>query len=164
MRSPCSLHRTTQPLSCRVVESCWPPLQGSGNQRDILAAGRPGPGRSRPGRIALPDNPATVTQAQRRHIAIPLLEAAGESPNWAGLVERMQASSRRLEAIRSLLPRPLLSSVQAGPIEDGHWCLLVSSNAVAAKMRQLLPALQAHLASRGLPVTGIRIKVQARKG
>lgn len=80
----------------------------------------------------------------------------------ARLVDRMQASSSRLEAIRSLLPRPLLASVQAGPIEDGHWCLLVSSNAAAAKMRQLVPALQTHLATRGLPVTGIRIKVQAR--
>jgi len=52
--------------------------------------------------------------------------------------------------------------VQDGPIEDGQWCLLVSSNAVAAKLRQLLPALQLHLQARGLPVSGIRIKVQAR--
>jgi ethanolamine ammonia-lyase small subunit len=52
--------------------------------------------------------------------------------------------------------------VQAGPIEDGCWCLLVSSNAVAAKLRQLLPALQAHLSLKGLSVSSIRIKVQNR--
>jgi ethanolamine ammonia-lyase small subunit len=40
--------------------------------------------------------------------------------------------------------------------------LLVSSNAVAAKLRQLLPALQAHLNNKGLGVTSIRIKVQNR--
>jgi len=90
------------------------------------------------------------------------LQAAGESPTLARLVDRMEASSRRLEAIRKLLPRPLLASVQAGPFEDGQWCLLVSSNAVAAKLRQLVPALQSHLAAGGLPVSGIRIKVQAR--
>jgi ethanolamine ammonia-lyase small subunit len=38
----------------------------------------------------------------------------------------------------------------------------VSSNAVAAKLRQLLPALQAHLNSKGLDVASIRIKVQNR--
>ncbi len=80
----------------------------------------------------------------------------------ARLVDRMEASSSRLEAIRKLLPRPLLASVQAGPFEDGQWCLLVSSTAVAAKLRQLVPALQSHLATGGLPVSAIRIKVQAR--
>ena len=61
-----------------------------------------------------------------------------------------------------MLPAPLRASVQAGPIEDGNWCLLVSSNAVAAKLRQLVPALQAHLAQKSLGVTSIRIKVQNR--
>jgi ethanolamine ammonia-lyase small subunit len=56
----------------------------------------------------------------------------------------------------------LRAGIQAGPIEDGAWCLLVSSNAVAAKLRQLLPALQAHLNSKGLGVASIRIKVQNR--
>jgi len=56
----------------------------------------------------------------------------------------------------------LRASVQAGPIDDGCWCLLVSSNAVAAKLRQLVPALQAHLNQKGLQVSSIRIKVQNR--
>lgn len=104
----------------------------------------------------------TVTEAQRRHYAIPLHQAAQESPTLARLVDRVRASSSRYEAIRSLLPAPLRSAVQAGPIEEGHWCLLVSSNAVAAKLRQFIPSLQMHLESKGLPVTGIRIKVQSR--
>jgi ethanolamine ammonia-lyase small subunit len=61
-----------------------------------------------------------------------------------------------------VLPAPLRASVQAGPIEDGCWCLLVNSNAVAAKVRQLLPALQAHLNNQGLSVNSIRLKVQGR--
>jgi hypothetical protein len=101
---------------------------------------------------------------QRRHQAIPLHQAAQESPTFARLSELIRASSDRLQAIRTLLPAPLRASVQAGPIEDGCWCLLVSSNAVAAKLRQLVPALQAHLSQKGLPVTSIRIKVQNRLG
>jgi hypothetical protein len=98
----------------------------------------------------------------RRHQAIPLQEAAQQSPSLALLMGRVQASSERLQAIRSLLPAPLRASIQAGPIEDGNWCLLASSNAVAAKLRQLVPAMQAHLNSQGLGVNTIRIKVQGR--
>ena len=98
----------------------------------------------------------------RRHQAIPLQQAAQESPTLALLMGRVRDSSERLLAIRSLLPAPLRSSVQAGPIEEGCWCLLVSSNAVAAKLRQMLPALQAHVNSKGLGVSSIRIKVQNR--
>lgn len=99
----------------------------------------------------------------RRHQAIPLQEAAQQSPSLAALMGRVRESSERLLAIRSVLPAPLRSGIQAGPIEEGCWCLLVNSNAVAAKLRQLVPALQAHLNSKGLGVRSIRIKVQARQ-
>ena len=104
----------------------------------------------------------TVNPAQRRHYAIPLHQAAQESPTLARLVDRVRASSERMKAVRQLLPGPLRTAVQAGPIEDGQWCLLVSSNAVAAKLRQFIPTLQMHLEACGLPVQSIRIKVQAR--
>jgi hypothetical protein len=99
---------------------------------------------------------------QRRHQAIPVQQAAQESPALSLLMGRVRDSSARFQAIQSLLPAPLRSSIKAGPIEDGAWCLLVGSNAVAAKLRQLLPALQAHLQSQSLGVTAIRIKVQNR--
>lgn len=99
---------------------------------------------------------------QRRHHAIPLQQAVQESPTFARLASRVRESSERLQAIRGLLPAPLRASIQAGPIEEGSWCLLVSSNAVAAKLRQCIPALQAHLNSQGLGVESIRIKVQGR--
>ena len=40
-------------------------------------------------------------------------------------------------------------------------CLLVRNNAAAAKIRQLLPAMAAHLRTKGWDVTEIRLKVQA---
>jgi hypothetical protein len=99
---------------------------------------------------------------QRRHHAIPLQQAAQESPTFARLADLIRESSARLQAIKTLLPAPLRASVQAGPIEDGCWCLLVSSNAVAAKLRQLVPAFLVHLNQKNLSVTSIRIKVQNR--
>jgi hypothetical protein len=100
-----------------------------------------------------------VTPNQRRHHAISLQQAAQEAAPLARLGERIQASSQRLASIRPLLPGPLRSAVQAGPYEDGQWCLLVSSNAVAAKLRQLLPVLRQHLVAQDLPVQDIRLKV-----
>jgi len=98
----------------------------------------------------------------RRHQSIPLQQAAQESPTLSLLMSRVRESADRMQAIRSLLPPALRSSVQAGPLEEGCWCLLVSSNAVAAKVRQMLPALQAQLNSQGLCVNAIRLKVQNR--
>ena len=104
-----------------------------------------------------------MSPATRRRQAISLLQAAEASPSLSQLVERIEASSARLQAVRSLLPAALRAGVQAGPLEDGQWCLLVSSNAAAAKLRQLLPDLQQHLLAKGLAVSGIRIRVQARQ-
>lgn len=113
-------------------------------------------------KMTMPDNAHESLTMQRRHQAITLQQAAQESPTFSVLMGRVQESCDRLQAIRSLLPAPLREGIQAGPIEDGVWCLLVSSNAVSAKLRQCLPALQAHLQSKGLAVSSIRIKVQQR--
>ena len=61
--------------------------------------------------------------------------------------------------IRSLLPDTLLASVQAGPIHGSTWCLLVTSNAAAAKLRQLSPLILSKLAAKGVEVTSIRLKI-----
>ena len=76
------------------------------------------------------------------------------------LTELTRDSVARLAAIQSLIPAALRSSVKAGPIDGETWCLLLDNNAAAAKMRQLLPALQAHLRTKGWAVDSIRLKVQ----
>ena len=91
--------------------------------------------------------------------ALTLMEAAQESPNLAHLAALTRESSQRLKTLQSLLPAPLRSTLQAGPIEGTEWCLLVSSNAAAAKLRQMLPALLAHLNSHGHAVEKIRLKI-----
>lgn len=69
-------------------------------------------------------------------------------------------SVARLKAIESLIPGPLRSSVKAGPIDGPVWCLILDNNAAAAKIRQILPALESHLRVSGWEVHSIRLKVQ----
>jgi hypothetical protein len=91
-----------------------------------------------------------------------LLQAAADSPTLARLSALAKDSNDRLKAIQSLMPEALWSSIQPGPIDGASWCLLVGSNAAAAKLRQLTPALLAHLRTKGWDVTALRVKVQMR--
>lgn len=95
----------------------------------------------------------------RRHHAVPLHEAAEESPTLARLAQLTRESGERLKAIQLCIPAPLRALVRAGPIEGTTWCLLVEGSAAAAKLRQVLPVLQAKLNSDGWQVTAIRLKV-----
>ncbi|TFZ00025.1 DciA family protein [Ramlibacter rhizophilus] len=98
--------------------------------------------------------------SRRRH-AVTLQQAAQEAPALARLASLVRASSQCLEAIQPMLPPGLKASVKAGPLDGGTWCLLVASNAGAAKLRQLLPTLLEQLHRRGMDVSSIRLKVQA---
>jgi hypothetical protein len=96
----------------------------------------------------------------RRLHPVTLLQAAEESPTLAHLAQLARDSGERLKAVELLIPAPLRSAVKAGPVDGPAWCLLVDSSAAAAKLRQVLPALQNRLRDRGWEVTSIRIKVQ----
>lgn len=95
----------------------------------------------------------------RRHHPVTLQQAAEDSPTLARLAQLARESGERLKAIEFAIPAPLRASIRPGPIEGGTWCLLVDSSAAAAKLRQLLPVLQAKLNSRGWQVTAIRLKL-----
>lgn len=96
----------------------------------------------------------------RRHYAITIEQASQEAPMLARLVALTQDSSARLKAIEPLIPPALRAAIQAGPVDGERWCLLVKSNAAAAKLRQLLPAFEAHLRRKGWEDTVIRLKIQ----
>ncbi len=100
-----------------------------------------------------------------RHVpAVTLLQATEASPTLARLAELTRDSSARLASIRPLLPSALRSAVTAGPISGSVWCLLLDNNSAAAKLRQLLPSLEAHLRVKGWENASIRLKVQDPKG
>ena len=96
----------------------------------------------------------------RHKHAISLLQATQESPTLSRLAGLTADSQARLKAIEPLLPSNLRSAIKAGPIEGDAWCLLLDNNAVASKVRQLVPTLAAHLRTRGWDVQSIRLKVQ----
>ncbi|MEJ2803390.1 hypothetical protein WAE61_15995 [Comamonadaceae bacterium PP-2] len=102
----------------------------------------------------------------RSHRPFTLQQAMSHAPGLARLAELAQASNSRMRTIEPLIPAMLRPAVRPGPLDGEAWCLLVDSTAVAAKLRQLLPAFEAHLRTKGWPNTKIRLKVhltQARR-
>ena len=97
----------------------------------------------------------------RLNQAIRIQDAAQSAPALSELMARARESQKMLASIEALIPSGLRQQVLAGPWETGQWCLLVGSNAAAAKLRQLLPGLQAALVQRGWQVSSIRLKIQA---
>ena len=96
----------------------------------------------------------------RNHRAVSALQASRESPALARLSDLATESTARLKSLDTVIPRSLRLAIQAGPIDGSEWCLLLDNTAVASKLRQLLPAIQAHLRSKGWEVNSIRLKVQ----
>ncbi len=89
-------------------------------------------------------------------------EALDHSTELGLLMARLQASRQRFETIRNLLSAELQGAVRAGPLDDSAWTLLADSSAAAAKLRQLLPRLQAQLKQAALDHPPVRVKVQPR--
>ncbi len=95
----------------------------------------------------------------RRFDALSLQEAAEASPALANLAAQVRESARHLADVSPVIPPPLRAAVQAGPVDGEGWCLLVKGSAAAAKLRQLVPLMEARLAqAAGRPVR-IRLKV-----
>ncbi len=92
--------------------------------------------------------------------AVTLLQASQAHPSLARLMTLQQASQARLKAIEALIPPALRTQIQAGPLDDDAWCLLLGNTAVAAKIRQLLPSFEACLRRSDLTVKTIRLKVR----
>ena len=100
-----------------------------------------------------------------------LQEASLQAPMLAHLRKLSAESSRNLALALQCLPESLHPSLQAGPIEltapkkndaGDHskvWCLIVNNNAVASKIRQLLPSLLTHLQTQGTGVGSVRLAV-----
>ena len=92
--------------------------------------------------------------------AVPIDEAMRASPALARLVDRLRESNAMLDCVMPLLPPALAAGVRPGPLDAAGWSLLVPNAAVAAKLRQLAPRLEAGLRDQGHAVAAIRIKVQ----
>ena len=96
---------------------------------------------------------------QRRHHPVSLEQAAEEAPVLSQLMQKTQLS-QCAQTIAELVPPPLRSHLAYGQIDQGEWCVLVQSNAAAAKVRQLLPLWLERLQQQGLDVQRIRLRLQ----
>jgi len=88
-------------------------------------------------------------------------QVLSNAPGLSQLSAMAQDTQQRLHAILPLLPASLRTLVQSGGVDEDAWCLLVPNSAVAAKLRQTVPALCAHLRTKGWNVNTIRIKVKS---
>jgi hypothetical protein len=88
-----------------------------------------------------------------------IADALAHSEPLVLLSRRIRESQDRLAAIAPLLPEGLRSHVRAGPIDEAGWTLLTDNNAVSAKLRQMVPALEAHLRTRGWDGPPLRVKL-----
>lgn len=108
---------------------------------------------------ALGYNQVPRARASVRGWARNVSQVVQQAPTLSALSQRAQDGQARLQAISPLLPPSLRQLVQSGQVENDAWCLLVPHAAAAAKLRQLLPALAAHLRTKGWPVTQVQVKV-----
>ena len=90
-----------------------------------------------------------------------LEQVVDSAPTLSQLSAIARDTQNRLKAIAPLLPVSLRALVQSGSVEGDTWCLLVPNSAVAAKLRQTLPVLCAHLRTHGWNVNTIRVKVKS---
>ncbi len=86
-------------------------------------------------------------------------QAIAQSEPLAALAQRLRASQSRLDALLPLLPVAMRPHVKAGPIDEAGWTLLATNSAVSAKLRQMLPSLEAHLRTRGWAGPPVRVKM-----
>jgi hypothetical protein len=95
--------------------------------------------------------------------SLPIRQALDRSEPLARLTQRLQVSRHRYEAICELLPAELRGLAQPGPIDDQTWTLLAANSAVAAKLRNMVPALQSRLKSHGWPELALRVRVPSQR-
>jgi hypothetical protein len=76
------------------------------------------------------------------------------------LLQRLAESRARLAACNAALPAELTGQVQAGPLDDAAWVLLVPHSAAAAKLKHALPDVAAALATAGFAPRELKVKVQ----
>jgi hypothetical protein len=90
---------------------------------------------------------------------LPLGAALSRSEPLGRLMQRLRESNDCLDAVRGLLPAGLADEVRAGPLDEKGWTLLVSGSAAAAKLRQLMPRIEAELLAQRNKAVTVRVKI-----
>jgi hypothetical protein len=94
---------------------------------------------------------------------VPLASALGQNDSLSSLLRRLRESEARLATVQACLPALLRSAVRPGPLDDESWTLLVGNASTAAKLRQLVPALESSLNDAGWPARALRVKIMSAR-
>ena len=97
---------------------------------------------------------------QRRHHPVSLEQAAEEAPVLSLLMQKTRLSQQCAQSISEMVPAPLRPYLAYGQIDEGEWCILVQGNAIAAKVKHLLPLWLNRLQQQGYDVQRIRLRLQ----
>ena len=98
-----------------------------------------------------------------RRGTLALRDALADSEPLARLQQRLAEARRRFDAAASVVPPALHGAMRAGPVhDDGSWTLLADHNAAAAKLRHLLPEIDAALRAAGCAPGRVAVRVQPR--
>lgn len=112
--------------------------------------------------MAKPPAPTVATTASSHPPSLrsqALGTALARHDTLAGLLQRVKDSRARLDAIQPVLPPGLRSAVEAGPLDDTGWILLVKHAPAAAKLRQCVPQIETALAAAGFEARVLRVKL-----
>jgi len=99
------------------------------------------------------------TAPRYTHEAQAVLNAAERAPGLGALMATALNNQKRLTLLKGVVPPIILSQLSAGNLDNGVWCLMLKSPAAAGKLRQLVPAMCAHLRTKGELVHDISVKV-----
>lgn len=125
-----------------------PPQDTSPKRSDLLAALRD-----------LGYNAAPKSNAFIRGKSQSVTQIIDGATSLSQLQSLARDGQNRLQAILPLLPVSMRNLVQSGGVDGETWCILVPNSAMAAKLRQFLPSLCAHLRTKGWNVQTITVKV-----
>ena len=91
--------------------------------------------------------------------SVQVLKAAQSAPGLAQLIAQASRSRSQVDDLTGLVPALILKQIHSGPMESGNWSLMLRSGASAAKLRQMGPAICAHLRSKGWDIQSITVRV-----
>lgn len=91
--------------------------------------------------------------------ALSMSQAIEGAPGLARLAHLVDQSSTMYRCVQGLIPPALRPHIKPGPVEAQDWCLMVNSNAAAAKLRQLVPLLRTRLQQDGWDILTVRVKI-----
>lgn len=92
-------------------------------------------------------------------LSVPIDAALASCEALGRLTERLREAQARLAIVQRALPPLLRAQVRSGTLDADGWTLLVPNGAVSAKLRQLMPVVEAELTRDGWPALPLRVRI-----